>query len=428
MIIQCEQCSTKFRLDDSRIKDNGVKVRCAKCRHVFTVKKEQPDAVQKSDFGAILDQTPGFTLPVDSFEPHQADNIPESQPEQQLESPVATPCVQPVNVADLNFSAFEVSSDDRLAAEAFKAEFSFGSPTAQPDSAHPPVEAPSLSNDAVDFDNVVFGDVSAEAPTESMAGATLTEDDIPSPLEPPQAAEIYPVAAEPAPPELSQPAPDEPPVECAASQFEIDPAVAQPEPAMPVADRIPSVAAQEELPPLSIPSRRKESSLLKILVILLVVAILGALGYYGKDYFERMKPKAAQETGTIVLRSVISSFVKNSVTGSELLVISGEAVNSYKTPRAALQIKGMVYGDKGQVLVSKNVYCGNPLTAEQLAGMPLDAIETAMANQLGSGLSNLEVAPGKAIPFTVVITTLPEGAKDFGVEAAGSQAITDKSK
>ena len=439
MIIQCEQCSTKFRLDDSRIKDNGVKVRCAKCRHVFTVKKEQPDAVQKSDFGVILDQTQGFgetSLPVDSFEPRQADNSPESQPEQQLESPAASPCVKPVNVADLDFSAFEGSQDDRQAAEAFKAEFSFGSPTAQPDRAHPPAEAPSLSNDAVDFDNVVFGDVSAEAPTESMAGAPHTEDDSPPPLEPPQAAEIHHEAAEPAPPEPLQPAspeplqpaPSEPPVECAASQFEIQPAVAQPEPALPVAERIPAVAAQEELPPLSIPSRRKESSLLKILVFMLIVAILGALGYYGKDYFERMKPKAAQETGTIVLRSVISSFVKNSVTGSELLVISGEAVNSYNTPRAALQIKGMVYGDKGQLLVSKNVYCGNPLTAEQLADMPLDAIETAMANQLGSGLSNLEVAPGKAIPFTVVITTLPEGAKDFGVEPAGSQSITEKSK
>ena len=179
MIIQCEQCSTKFRLDDSRIKDNGVKVRCAKCRHVFTVKKEQPDAVQKSDFGVILDQTQGFgetSLPVDSFEPHQADNSPESQPEQQLESPAASPCVKPVNVADLDFSAFEGSQDDRQAAEAFKAEFSFGSPTAQPDRAHPPAEAPSLSNDAVDFDNVVFGDVSAEAPTGSMAGAPHTED------------------------------------------------------------------------------------------------------------------------------------------------------------------------------------------------------------------------------------------------------------
>ena len=67
MIIQCEQCSTKFRLDDSRVTDKGVKVRCAKCRHVFTVTKEpveteaQPDldamfSQSQPDFGAMLDQ------------------------------------------------------------------------------------------------------------------------------------------------------------------------------------------------------------------------------------------------------------------------------------------------------------------------------------------------------------------------------------
>ena len=40
MIIQCEKCQTRFRLDDSRVTVKGVKVRCTKCRHVFTVRKE----------------------------------------------------------------------------------------------------------------------------------------------------------------------------------------------------------------------------------------------------------------------------------------------------------------------------------------------------------------------------------------------------
>ncbi len=44
MIIQCEKCLTKFRLDDSRVTERGVKVRCTKCKHVFTVRKEEPEA------------------------------------------------------------------------------------------------------------------------------------------------------------------------------------------------------------------------------------------------------------------------------------------------------------------------------------------------------------------------------------------------
>lgn len=36
MIITCEACSTQFVLDDALVKPEGSKVRCSKCRHVFT--------------------------------------------------------------------------------------------------------------------------------------------------------------------------------------------------------------------------------------------------------------------------------------------------------------------------------------------------------------------------------------------------------
>jgi predicted Zn finger-like uncharacterized protein len=41
MIIQCEQCQTKFKLDDSKVADKSIKVRCARCRHVFSVAATQ---------------------------------------------------------------------------------------------------------------------------------------------------------------------------------------------------------------------------------------------------------------------------------------------------------------------------------------------------------------------------------------------------
>lgn len=53
MIIQCEQCNTKFRLDDAKIKGRGVKVRCSKCRHVFLVQKEEQPG---TSFGELLGQ------------------------------------------------------------------------------------------------------------------------------------------------------------------------------------------------------------------------------------------------------------------------------------------------------------------------------------------------------------------------------------
>lgn len=45
MIITCEQCSTRFNLDDSLIQPQGSKVRCSKCKHIFTAFPE----VQESE-------------------------------------------------------------------------------------------------------------------------------------------------------------------------------------------------------------------------------------------------------------------------------------------------------------------------------------------------------------------------------------------
>src|SRR6185369_17745778 len=53
MIIQCEKCQTKFRLDDSRVTDKGVKVRCTRCKHVFTVKKAEPETESFEPGGAF---------------------------------------------------------------------------------------------------------------------------------------------------------------------------------------------------------------------------------------------------------------------------------------------------------------------------------------------------------------------------------------
>lgn len=49
MIIQCKQCRTKFRFDDSLMQDDGVWMRCSICQHVFflenpkTIRPAEPD-------------------------------------------------------------------------------------------------------------------------------------------------------------------------------------------------------------------------------------------------------------------------------------------------------------------------------------------------------------------------------------------------
>ena len=43
MIIQCENCKRKFKVDPGRIKPEGSKVRCSKCGHIFMAMRDTSD-------------------------------------------------------------------------------------------------------------------------------------------------------------------------------------------------------------------------------------------------------------------------------------------------------------------------------------------------------------------------------------------------
>lgn len=45
MIIHCEKCERKFKVDASRIKPEGSKVRCSKCGHIFIALRDEPETV-----------------------------------------------------------------------------------------------------------------------------------------------------------------------------------------------------------------------------------------------------------------------------------------------------------------------------------------------------------------------------------------------
>ena len=46
MIVTCEECSTQFQLDDSKVPARGIRVRCSRCKHAFLV---QPPGLSPSD-------------------------------------------------------------------------------------------------------------------------------------------------------------------------------------------------------------------------------------------------------------------------------------------------------------------------------------------------------------------------------------------
>lgn len=501
MIIQCEQCNTKFRLDDSKVTDKGVKVRCAKCKHVFTVKAEQPESAPAADFGTMLDESASFgqeeeTMAAESRQEENATPAPTTEPafdpsvfglEETSEATVSMAAAsepaaaeQPDSADNFDFSSLEkdqgfaIDQDETLSApgEIDFGGFDFGDAPMEEDktilaSAPAPdtaemtmVQFPSSAvaedkDSDLDFgDEPLFGDAVATPEPEESA------EEIKFDFQMDEFADSMGIdasAGKPANPEPFEaaPGPDEPfslgeidfgdeltsvavqqvhPDELKpAQELLFGPLANTQESAPPDAkDTLKTAPAaeapqapQEELPPLSIVSRRKQNPLFTVLVAIAALAVVSALGYFGYSMFSDVKVKNVTDTGRITVRSVDASIVKNAVAG-DLLVITGEAVNNFNKPRAAIQVKGMIYDGSGKVLASKNAYCGNPLTKEQLATMPLDKIESSMANQFGDSLANMGVEPGKAIPFVVVIAKPPAEAKDYGVEPAGSTVATGK--
>ena len=45
MVIECSSCHARFKLADDKVKESGTKVRCTKCREVFTVFPESSPAI-----------------------------------------------------------------------------------------------------------------------------------------------------------------------------------------------------------------------------------------------------------------------------------------------------------------------------------------------------------------------------------------------
>ena len=225
-------------------------------------------------------------------------------------------------------------------------------------------------------------------------------------------------AAEPAPPAAEEPHEEELATAPAAGDVVTDDTFS-----FTVGDPPPVAPPRKGLPFITM------VSLLLAAIVLMIVGGGGALYLLkgpeafkavGLDGVARLLDGESAVQERILIRTVEGSYLNNSEAG-ELFVIRGVAVNSYKSPRAALQIRGMIYNAAGAVILQKVVYCGNPLPPERLATLPLAKIEEAMNNRLGESYANIGVPPGKSIPFVIVFSKMPKEAVDFAVELAGSQ-------
>ena len=72
MVIQCESCQTEFKLDESLLKKEGTKVRCSRCRHVFTAYPTSSDVPDETgEIPNITEGAAAFPKKTDEMVPEE---------------------------------------------------------------------------------------------------------------------------------------------------------------------------------------------------------------------------------------------------------------------------------------------------------------------------------------------------------------------
>lgn len=463
MIVQCELCATKFKLEDSKVKEEGVRVRCSKCRHIFIVRKERVESSEETDFDSFLDGlVAGNTS--DSLVSDADPSVPDDTIKVNAE-----PEVKSVE-CDVKESLNDFSEDSD---EADFQTFSFLKDTSftqsdeisqTPFDAFSDLETTSSESQDNIFTEVKFEPILGADAEESADTAQIDADNI-SPfmesLNISDNTEALEVDGNWAAPETKEPKEVDdnimenkvvPESEILWAPAEVTPQAVEKldepikiieddevlQPVSPTTAFITSNPATEisaDDAPVFTPNGRKRpvSKLLISLAVfsLLAVIILAGVGLYAIDKGPAFLQKLGigdlvklagfdiPEEGGISIRNAKCEFVGNKIDG-ELFIIKGDVVNTYSKPKGSIQLKAKIYNAKGAVHSTRTVYCGNVLAREQLVTMPYSKIETVLGNQFGDALSNIGVPPGQSIPFMVVFSGVPVDAAEYGLEVVGS--------
>jgi hypothetical protein len=182
----------------------------------------------------------------------------------------------------------------------------------------------------------------------------------------------------------------------------------------------------------------KSGSLGKILLILLVLVFLALGGGVAavmysdieipawvppqaREFLEGLRQTSAApgvdsqaEVRLIMLENVRQYMVDNQRTGP-LLVVEGQAVNNFPTAKELIKVEGSLYDDKGAVLATQEILCGNTLELYYLQTFSRAEVEAALSSEVGILAENTDLAPGAQVPFMLVFFTPPEKVEEVAV-------------
>ena len=392
MIIQCPKCLTKFKIDDSKVKDEGTKVRCAKCKEVFVVTKEEPSP------------PPPPAQPEVSFEKEEVDISfgppPEEEEKEETSFKIGGGFGEEIAKdvpPDFSFGEIPEESATGVEGKGVVPEFSgmaYGDVSfSEPEETSPKAGGPpsdfEFKGEESAFGNVEFKeeDTSLEVPHgEAFKASAETVVLAPTVKTEEVSNKVLPQSGVAFQENVVQGGFDE-------NEFQDD--------------------FQEELPMGSEKETRRSFIRTLSIFALICVVVAVPLWYLWTNY------KGA-ESGQINLAELNGYYTQNAEAGN-IFVITGMAVNNTNKARSFFQVKGILFSKKGEKLIQKEVFCGNVFSSKELTTLPRAKLEADLINKVGSKLSNINLAPGKSVPFTIIFFDLPQETAEFSVEVVGSQ-------
>ena len=448
MIITCNECDTRFNLDESILKQTGSKVRCAKCKNIFTAypsslskESEKSSEVETELESAITDEEIESNeqykveeaatgsqeeidfSDIDNFLEMDVDLKAEKEPgELDLEideTPVETEAELELDmelglhleneIDEIPFETeaeLELETDDKISPEISEEEEPEGidedretekkiEESKQKDEESDLEldleidETPAETEVEVEFELDVEPEIDESKQEDREQDETIEKYTAEKIAEEKETSKVFNMGT------LSDEQEDEKAVESV--------------------DKVEKGASIEESKPQYTTAKKRISKpvLLLLFATLLIgsaygtYVLINSLGINIPFVSNLLKPEV-QEAGNlkIYISEINNKFVENSKIG-KLLVITGKAKNGYSDARSYISIISKLYTKDKILSKTKTVYCGTVLSELDLINIELDSINNRLSNRFGDNKSNVQVKAGAIIPFMVVFADLP---------------------
>jgi predicted Zn finger-like uncharacterized protein len=449
MIVKCKKCEKKLKVSDDKLTEEGIKVKCPGCSTILLVKKpvekvpettqeeaiteppsEEPPAEEEapaeeefslSEEGGfeLPEETPaeeeapaeeefslseegGFELPEETpaeeeppaEEEAPAEEEPPAEEEVPAEEEIQTEGEDLLEGFDDGFTAAEEEGglvEEKAPAEEVTEEFQLDTDF---DFSGEPEEAGEELKSNLDLaGDVAPGEEGEEGEEDMDLGPSLSLRDEPEEAKPAESPEAAPPFAPDASSDMGEP-----------------PSQSQPQPQSP--RRKPT--AQKEVTGFGVAQRR---SIPVIIPIILIVAVIGA-GYF---VYKKITMGQQEDVGELTIYDESDSFVEN-VKEGKLFIISGKVKNGYKVDRSFIQVKGTLFDDEENEIVSRTVYAGNIPTKLETKKLSITELDKLSNRKMGEELSNMNVAPETSIGFKIIFPGVDEeSVTHYKVIGAGSE-------